>query len=86
MGKARYPGKRGTAFMRLRGRTGLTPEERFANHKAGLNANWYAQKYGEALLPDLFSHLNPMTHQRALATEIAVAEELRREGCGVWQN
>jgi len=68
------------------GATGLAPDERFANHKSGHKANWYAQRFGEALLPDLFAHLNPMTHQRALATEIALAEELRREGFGVWQN
>ena len=68
------------------GATGLSPEERFANHKAGHKANWYAQTYGEALLPDLFAHLNPMTNQRALATEIALAEELRKEGFAVWQN
>jgi hypothetical protein len=36
--------------------------------------------------PTLFAHLNPMTRQRALATEIALAEELRDEGFGVWQN
>jgi hypothetical protein len=38
------------------------------------------------LLLDLFSHLNPMTRQQALATEIALAEKLRREGFAVWQN
>jgi hypothetical protein len=37
-------------------------------------------------MPDLFHHLNPMTYQRALATEIALAEDLRHEGFGVWQN
>jgi hypothetical protein len=68
------------------GATGLTPEERFANHKFGHKANWYAQIYGEGLLPDVFVHLNPMTYQRALATEMSLAEELRREGYGVWQN
>jgi hypothetical protein len=68
------------------GATGLAPEERFANHKAGHKANWYAHTYGDVLLPDLFEHLNPMTYQRALATEIAVAEELRQEGFAVWQN
>jgi hypothetical protein len=68
------------------GATGLSPEERFANHKSGHKANWYAQTFGENLLPDLFAHLNPMTHQRALATEIALAEELRQEGYAVWQN
>ena len=62
------------------------PEKRFANHKSGHKANWYAQKYGAGLVPELFLHLNPMTHQRALATEISLAEELREEGFGVWQN
>lgn len=68
------------------GATGLLPRERFANHKSGHKANWYVQNYGEALLPELFEHLNPMTYQRALATEISVAQELRGEGFAVWQN
>ena len=68
------------------GATGLSPEERFANHKSGHKANWYAQSHGEALMPELFRHLNPMTRQRALATEMSLAEELRKEGFGVWQN
>jgi hypothetical protein len=68
------------------GATGLSPEERFANHKSGHKSNWYAYTYGDALLPELFEHLNPMTYQRALATEIAVAQELRQEGFAVWQN
>jgi hypothetical protein len=38
------------------------------------------------LLLDLFSPLNPMTRQRALATEIALAEKLLRECFAVWQN
>lgn len=68
------------------GATGSSPKERFANHKSGHKANWYAQTFGEGLLPDLFAHLNAMTRQRALATEIALAEELRQEGFAVWQN
>lgn len=68
------------------GATGLSPQARFANHKAGHKANWYAQTYGEALMPELFLHLNPMTWQRALATEMTLADELRREGFAVWQN
>ena len=68
------------------GATGLSPEERFTNHKSGHKANWYAHTYGDALLPELFQHLNSMTYQRALATEIALADELRHEGFAVWQN
>ena len=68
------------------GATGLTPEERFGNHKSGHKANYYASAFGEGLMPELFAHLNPMTHQRALATEIALADELQQEGFAVWQN
>jgi predicted GIY-YIG superfamily endonuclease len=68
------------------GATGLSPEERFANHKAGHKANYYARAFGEGLMPELFAHLNPMTNQRALATEITLADELRRDGFAVWQN
>jgi len=68
------------------GATGMTPEQRFANHKSGHKANWYARNYGDALMPDLYAHLNPMTYQRALATEIALADELRLEGFAVWQH
>jgi predicted GIY-YIG superfamily endonuclease len=68
------------------GATGLSPEERFANHKSGYKANYYARAYGEGLMHEFFHHLNPMTQQRALATEVSVAEELRREGFAVWQN
>lgn len=37
-------------------------------------------------MPELFHHLNPMTYQRALATEFFLADELRQEGFAVWQN
>jgi predicted GIY-YIG superfamily endonuclease len=67
------------------GATGTSPEARLANHKAGYKANYYARVYGEELMPELFLHLNPMTYQRALATEIALANELRKEGFAVWQ-
>src|SRR5882724_1087980 len=68
------------------GATGISPEARLANHKAGYKANYYAQAYGDGLMPELFLHLNPMTYQRALASEITLGEELRQEGLGVWQN
>jgi hypothetical protein len=32
---------------------GLTPEERFANHKAGTKAAWVVMRYGLRLLPQL---------------------------------
>ena len=45
--------------------TGLTPEERFANHKAGTKAAWIVKRYGLRLLPELYQHLNPKPHEAA---------------------
>jgi ribosome-binding factor A len=62
------------------GMTGLAPEERFANHKAGLKAAWVVRRYGLKLLPELFAHLNPMPFDAATQMEMDLAEDLRREG------
>jgi predicted GIY-YIG superfamily endonuclease len=68
------------------GLTGLTPEERFANHKAGKKASAYVKKYGLRLRPKYFEGLNPMTYEQAQAEEPALAERLRKRGFAVWQN
>jgi hypothetical protein len=60
--------------------TGLTPEERFANHKAGTKAAWVVKRYGLRLLPELFEHLNPMPFEAAAQMEKDLAEDLRRAG------
>jgi hypothetical protein len=62
------------------GMTGLTPEERFANHKAGLKAAAVVKRYGIRLMPELFGHLNPMPFDAAVAMEKDLAEDLRRAG------
>ena len=62
------------------GMTGLTPEERFANHKAGVKSAWVVKRYGVRLLPELFTHLNPMPFEAAAQMEIDLAEDLRRAG------
>jgi hypothetical protein len=62
------------------GMTGLTPEERFANHKAGLKAASHVRRYGLRLLPELFAHLNPMPFEAAARMEMDLAEDLRRAG------
>lgn len=62
------------------GMTGLTPEERFANHQRGLKAAAVVQRYGVRLLPELYAHLNPMPYAAALQMEQDLAEDLRREG------
>jgi len=62
------------------GLTGLTVEERFANHEAGIQAASVVKRYGIRLLPELFLHLNPMPFEAAVEMENDLAEDLRRAG------
>ena len=62
------------------GMTGLTPEERFANHKAGVKDAWVVKRYGIRLLPELYAHLNPMPYEAAAQMEIDLAGDLSRGG------
>jgi len=62
------------------GMTGLPPEERFANHKAGIKSSWVVKRHGVCLLPDLFKHLNPMPYEAALQMERDLAEDFRKAG------
>jgi hypothetical protein len=62
------------------GLTGLTPEERFANHQAGLKSSVYVKRYGIRLLPELYEHLNPMPYEAAAQMEKDLTEDLRRMG------
>ena len=64
--------------------TGLTPEERFANHKAGVKDAGVVRRFGERLVPRLYAHLNPMTYEEAAAAEPRLAEELRSRGFQVF--
>jgi hypothetical protein len=62
------------------GMTGLTPEERFSNHKAGIKAASVVTRYGIRLLPELYVHLNPMPFEAAARMEMDLAEDLRQAG------
>jgi hypothetical protein len=62
------------------GMTGLTPEERFANHKAGIKSASLVKAFGLRLLPELFAHLNPMPFEAAARMEVDLAEDLRQQG------
>jgi predicted GIY-YIG superfamily endonuclease len=62
------------------GMTGLTPEKRFANHKAGTKAASVVKRFGLRLLPELYEHLNPMPFEAAARMEQDLAEDLRRAG------
>lgn len=67
------------------GCTGLTPEKRFAKHKAGIRANSYVQRFGLRLLPGLYAYANPMPYQAARDMEVELAIALQAEGYAVWQ-
>ena len=67
------------------GCTGLTPEERFAKHKAGIRASRYVQRFGLRLLPKLYAWANPMPYDAAREMEVELAIALREQGYAVWQ-
>ena len=66
------------------GMTGLTPEKRFENHKAGIKASSVVRRFGERLVPKLYEHLKPMSYADALAMETQLFEELRARGYQVF--
>ena len=84
--RAANPGYRDGKMCLYVGMTGLTPEERFQNHKRGYKANSFVQRYGLHLLPELYTKLNPMPYAEAARKEEELAEALRRRGFGVWQH
>jgi hypothetical protein len=67
------------------GMTGLDPDLRFDRHKAGIQANRFVQRYGLALLPELYEVYNPMPYEAAREMEVELAIGLREEGYAVWQ-
>src|SRR5262245_34073539 len=58
------------------GMTGLSPEQRFRNHKSGVKAARIVRKFGERLVPRLYAHLNPMPYLKAKDMEILLADSL----------
>ncbi len=67
------------------GMTGLDPDLRFDQHKAGIKANKYAHLYGLRLMPELYEKLNPMPYEDARYMEVELGIQLRQIGYGVWQ-
>ena len=67
------------------GVTGLTPEERFGNHKRGYKHSKIVKQYGMRLVPEIFEQYNPMLYKDAETKERTLAIELRLKGHGVWQ-
>jgi len=67
------------------GATGLSPQQRFENHKAGRRANRFVQRYGLRLMPEVYEVFNPMPWAAAVQLEAELAQELREKGWAVWQ-
>jgi GT2 family glycosyltransferase len=68
------------------GMTGHDPDTRFDQHKAGIKANKFANKYGLRLMPEIYEKLNHMPYGDAQYMEVDLAIRLREAGYGVWQN
>src|SRR5215204_3102806 len=66
------------------GMTGLTPEKRFANHKAGIKSAGVVRRFGIRLVPVLYDHLNPMRYADAARMETELADSLRKRGFQVF--
>lgn len=63
------------------GQTARTPEERFAEHQAGIRASRWVRHHGVALRPDLYADQPVLrTHAEALTFERWLYESLRAAG------
>src|SRR5262245_2346235 len=66
------------------GMTGLSPHQRFENHKNGIKAAGVVRRFGERLVPKLYEHLNPMPFVKAKEMESILADSLRKRGFVVY--
>ena len=62
------------------GMTGLSPQQRFENHKNGIKSARIVTRCGERLVPRLYQHLNPMPFEKARQMEGMLADSLRKRG------
>lgn len=72
------------SFALYVGMTGLTPEQRFKNHKDGIRASHIVRRFGVRLAPEFYEHIKPMTWAEAVKKEKSFAEELRANGYRVY--
>ena len=69
------------------GQTALTPEKRFAQHRAGYKGNGLVRKFGVRLRPRLYANLGPFEKRAdAERAEKSLTERLRKRGYAVWSN
>lgn len=62
------------------GMSGLTPEERFANHKRGYKSAHVVRKHGVALAWEWFADIPSMSYKEAALAEPTLADDLRDLG------
>jgi hypothetical protein len=62
------------------GMTGLSPQQRFENHRKGIKSARVVRRCGERLVPRLYEHLNPMPFEKAQQMEVLLADSLRKRG------
>jgi hypothetical protein len=67
------------------GMTGLKPEERFANHKAGIKASRLVKDYGLHLARKKFERIPLLSRADAQIMEVTYAANLRSQGYAIWQ-
>jgi Protein of unknown function (DUF3553) len=82
--RKRNPGM--TAGCLYVGMTGLTPEKRFARHRAGTQSGRYVRDFGVRLRLDLVEGFSRLPFPIAAFMESKLAAWLRAQGFGVWQN
>lgn len=83
--RAANPGHRPGMRCLYVGKTGLTPEVRFQQHKDGYKSCPLVRKFGLRLAPELFPTPARVSKAVATALEASHAEDLRRQGHAVWQ-
>lgn len=75
-----HPGHPGVHDCYYVGMTGLAPEDRLANHQAGIKAASVVRRYGMELAYEWFDDIPPMTYEEAAQCEPTLADELRDRG------
>lgn len=73
----RHPGMRDCYYV---GMTGLLPQERFENHKAGIKCARVVRDFGVELAYEWFDDIPPMSYDDAAQCEPTLADELRDRG------
>lgn len=68
------------------GVTGLTPEERFARHRAGTQSGRFVRTHAVRLRLDLVEGYGNLPYRIAARMEPKLAAWLRAQGFAVWQN